>query len=785
MKFTYNWLKQYVDFDWSPEELAEKLTMAGIEVESAVTFGGGVLEQVVVCEVLSSEKHPNADKLSVCKVNDGKAEHQIVCGAKNYKVGDKVPLALPGLTLPNGMTIKPAKLRGVESNGMMCSAQELLIAEYTDGLLILPQDTTLGISLTEALGGVDTVYDIEVTPNRPDWLGVIGIAREISALTGNPLRLPDVTLNESETPVEDTTTVTLDAPDLCPRYTARVIQGVKPGPSPAWLKQLLQKIGMRSISNIVDITNFVLLECGQPLHAFDFNLLADRKISVRRALKGEKFTAIDESEHELSEDMLVIADASRPVALAGIMGGKDSEITDQTTDVILESACFVPDNVRKTSKQSTLSSESSYRFERGTDIEGVLWASSRATSLIHQLAGGKIARGVVDVLHEPIIQRHVTCRFAQVNRVIGVEVPKEKVIQIFNGLGLHQVNSGSTDLDSADKVEVAIPTFRVDLAREADLIEEVCRMYGVNKIPSTMKPAVVAVSDFDTEWDTRARVRQILCGLGYFEAQNQTMVRNGDVPLLNPLTSEQGTLRSSLVPGLLGNVQTNVSRHQLDVRLFEMGHVFNIDGSESYHLAFAATGHREPGSWDLTVRDSQLDIFNLKGAIEELATSIGVSTLTVKSEDHLPESVVLVNGKSIGKLWQVPLTVAKKMDFRSPVFVAEIRLQELLCARETQTTYQELPKFPAVVRDVALIVDESVQHARILEVIKNAQTKNLEEIQLFDVFQGGSIPRGKKSMAYSFRFRSHDKTLTDTEINQAHDKIKRKLEQELHCEIRV
>src|SRR5882724_5707702 len=422
MKFTYNWLKQYVDFAWSPEELAEKLTFAGIEVEDVVSLGGKIPEQVVIGQILSSEKHANADKLSVCRVNDGQGERQIVCGAKNYKVGDKVPLALPGAEMAGGFTIKEAKLRGIESQGMLCSAEELGLPKGEDGLLILPSDAPVGKRFAEYLGPGDTVFDIEVTPNRPDWLSVIGIAREVSALTGNPLKLPEAIVSESGEPVEKLTSVTVEAPDLCPRYTARVIQGVKIGPSPAWLKQILEKVGLRPVNNVVDATNYVLLECGHPLHAFDYKLLDEQRIVVRRANKGERFVAIDGTQHELTPDMLVIADAKRAVALAGIMGGKESEISEQTTDVLLESAWFLPSSVRKTSKQCG-------------------WASDRAAQLIQQLAGGQVARGIIDTLAKPIEKRRVRCRYAQVNRLLGIEVPAEAVKKIFEGLSLSVVSS--------------------------------------------------------------------------------------------------------------------------------------------------------------------------------------------------------------------------------------------------------------------------------------------------------------------------------------------------------
>ena len=758
MKFTYNWLKQYVEVDWSPSELADKLTFAGIEVEDVVETGGGVLQQVVVCQVLSSDKHPNADKLTVCRVNDGHGERQIVCGAKNYKVGDKVPLALPGVVLPNGMTIKEAKLRGIESQGMMCSAEELGLPKGEDGLLILPADTPVGITLSEALGGTDTVFDIEVTPNRPDWLSLIGIAREISALTGHPLKLPEVAVRESGEPVERLTSVTVEAPELCPRYTARVIRGVKIGPSPGWLRQLLEKVGLRSVNNVVDVTNYVLLECGHPLHAFDCNRLAERRVVVRRATEGEQFQAIDGSSHELAKNMLVIADASRAVALAGIMGGKESEISDTTTDVLLESAWFLPANVRKTSKQRGLSTDSSYRFERGADIDGVIWASNRATGLIQQLAGGQVATGIIDTLAKPIEKRRVRCRYAQVNRLLGVEVPPETVKRIFGGLSLTVVSATS------DACQVEVPTFRVDLEREADLIEEVCRIYGVERIPAKMQPSTPAVSEYDAKWDSLARVRRVLTALGFHEAQNQTLVGEGELKLQNPLSADQHALRATLEPGLLANLRTNVSRHQYDVKLFEIGRVFAADGTESLHLALAVTGRRQPDAWETSLREARLDYYDVKGALEEVGSALGVAVSPA--------------------IRQIPPVQAKKLDLRDAVYVAEVDLGPLLAAKRRDKSFQELPKFPAVVRDVALVVDDTVSHAEIVATIENARNKLLERVELFDIYTGSSIPTGKKSMAYSLTFRAPDRTLTDAEVNGAHEQLKRSLVQALKCEIR-
>ncbi len=746
MKFTYNWLKQYVDFPWSPVELAEKLTFAGIEVEDVESLGGKIPAQVVIAQILASEKHPNADKLSVCRVNDGTGERQIVCGARNYQVGDKVPLALPGAEMAAGFTIKESKLRGVMSQGMMCSAEELGLPKGADGLLILPADAPLGKKFVEYVGPGDTLFDIEVTPNRPDWLSVIGIAREIAALTGNELKVPELSLTEGTESTTKLCEVKVEAPELCARYTARVIRGVKIGPSPAWLQQLLEKVGLRSINNVVDVTNYVLLETGHPLHAFDYDLVKGHQIIVRRAANAEAYVAIDDSKHELNSEMLVIADAERAVALAGIMGGKNSEINDATTDVLLEAAYFNPPNIRRTSKRLGLASDSSYRFERGTDIGGLEWASNRAATLIQQLAGGEISRGLLDVLAQPVTKRRVTCRYAQVNRLLGIEVPAGTVKRIFLSLGLVPVS------ETAAAIEVEVPTFRVDLEREADLIEEICRIHGVEKIPAQRLPSLAQVSAFDAQWDARARIRRVLTALGFHEAVNQTMVGQGTLKLQNPLSSDMTALRDSLVSGLLGNLRTNVSRHQYDVRLFEIGRVFAADGQESWKLALVATGRRTVGDWE---RTEKVDYLDLKGALEELGV--------------------------VGEIREIPVLLARKMDLRDAVYHVEL---DLPAVAERERQFRELPKFPAVVRDMALIVEESVPHGAVVAALEKFRSQHLERVELFDIFKGGQIASGKKSLAYSLTFRAADRTLTDAEVNEAHEKMKRQLQQTLSCEIR-
>jgi len=837
MKFTYNWLKEYVAFDWTPEQLAERLTMAGIEVERVEKIGGS-FDGVVVAQILASEKHPNADRLSVCRVNDGKGERQIVCGAKNYKVGDKVPLATPGTKLPNGITIKESKLRDVLSQGMLCSTTELGLGKEADGLMILSPDAPIGKPFGEFLGGSDVMFDVEITPNRPDWLSVIGIAREIAALTGGQICFPKVEqasslfINPAQKDkleacptIEALTSIQVDAPDLCPRYVARVIRGVKIAPSPDWLKTKLERVGLRPINNVVDVTNFVMLEIGQPLHAFDYNLLEGHGIVVRRAA-NEKMTLIDGSEHQLSNEMLVIADAKKPVALAGIMGGKHSEISDKTTDVLLESAYFEPRNIRATSKKLGVSSDSSYRFERGADIGICDWASQRAAALIQQLAGGQICRGAVDTLAKPVAKRRVSIRFDKINRMMGVEVASAQAQQFLNGLGLSVVEQ------NAQQCVAEIPTFRVDIEREEDLVEEVCRIYGVDKIAPAAPSAKPSVSEYDETVDAYNDVRRMMMGLGFSEAINQTLIERstgteayaakstgGDacatIKLQNALAADQTVLRSSLLTGLLGNLRVNVSRRNDDVKLFEIGRVFASDGGKPVEvtmLALAATGRQAPLYWEGAERDEKTNFFVVKGAVEELAAQLGVEglefvsslsetggTRSVASDvsSRSRQSVTLHGGgllaqsaniqlrnKAVGVCGLVSPVVARQFDLRDAAYVAELQLDALLAATANSKRYEPLPMFPAIKRDVAMIVDESVTHAQVMTVVREFRNKLLVQTDLFDVFRGKNIPEKKKSVAYSMTYRAAERTLTDDEVNKLHEKLKQVLKEKLGGEIR-
>lgn len=819
MKVTLNWLKDYVDFDWSPDQLAERLTMLGIEVEG-VEKQSGDFENVVVAQVLSSEKHPNADKLSVCKVADGKGERQIVCGAKNYKVGDKVPLALPGCTLPTPpgqppFTIKISKVRNVESHGMMCSAKELGLAEDAEGLLILDANARVGQPFAEHLGrsGADVIYDLEITPNRPDLNSVIGIAREISALTGNPLRWPQTQENTIQTPTNSLVRVDIQDPELCPRYVARVVRGVKVGPSPAWLKQRLEQVGIRSISNVVDITNYVMLEVGQPLHAFDYHLLekdsdGTRTVVIRRAAEGEKFTTLDGKQQTLTSQMLLIADRTKGIALAGVMGGQNTEINDRTQDVLIESANFKPQNIRATSKKLELRTDSSYRFERGADVGICDWASQRAAVLIQQLAGGEILSAPVDAYPNPRSKQSLNLRTAKVREVLGIDIPIEDQTRFLNSLELKVTNSTDGTLTAE------IPTFRVDMKREVDLIEEITRLYGVDRIPSTPPRGAIGTHPFDSVYDTYADVRRLLISCGLTEAQGQTLISDATVSALlgndatprllrleNPLSSDMNVLRPSLIPGLLDSLRRSLHHQTADVRLFEIGRVFTNLASansapgttalaEERRLALAITGHRQLPFWSGAERDAKLDLLDLKGVLEELLTQLGVRGVQWQRNEtlsplYLESAKVLVGKQPAGEIGQLNPVIARKYDLRDAVLIAEFNLDYLLSRRNLSKSFQPLAAFPAVRRDIAMIVDESVSHEQVLGVAKQAKPQNLEETHLFDIFRGKNVPEGRKSVAYAFTYRHRERTLTEAEVNAAHEKLLEQLKSQLHAEIRA
>jgi phenylalanyl-tRNA synthetase beta chain len=865
MKVTFHWLRQYVDFDWSPAELTERLTMLGLEAESVHKIGGE-FEGIVIAQILTKDKVPGSDKLSACKVNDGKGERLIICGAQNHNVGDKVPLILPNFALPlkpgekEPFVIKERKVFGITSQGMMCSPQELGLPDKVDGLLILPQEAPIGKAFAEYLGraGGDVVYDLEITPNRPDWNSVLGIAREIAAVTGNQLKIPQIpegrvtrvpnSSGQSGTrmarPSEnagDLVSVRIEDAELCPRYTARVVKGVKIGPSPDWLRTTLEKVGVRSINNIVDVTNYVMLETGQPLHAFDYHLIsASRRresaqtsdgknassdgggdkptIVVRRATAGEKFKTLDKVERTLTTEMLLIADEQKGIALAGVMGGQNTEINDRTVDVLIESAYFSPTNIRRTSKALGLRSESSYRFERGADIGMCDWASRRCAQLILETAGGQLAEGVVDAYPKPVEPGQITLRHHKVNELLGIQLKPEECEFYLGQLGLKAVNRKARPVGSGGTPEpmtFQIPTFRVDLKREVDLIEEIARLHGVEKIPATPPRGAIGANAFDSVHDQIAEARRILSGLGLNEAQGQTLVsrdegrgtRDEVVTLANPLSSDMDVLRPGLLPGLIHSLRHNVSRKNYDVALFEVGRVFTegrdaalsrqksgdsaarCPYQEERRVAIALTGRRHLPFWSGDDRDATFDAYDLKGLLEEFFEQFGLRGMTFQrrseSSGWFLESATIQLGKqTLGEFGQLTPPLAKKYDLRDAVLLAELNLDLLLARRNPAKSFKALPPYPAIRRDVAMLVPEGATHDAVLQIVKQTKPANLETVELFDVFRGKNVPDGQKSVAYAFTYRSPEKTLTDAEVNAAHEKLVVQFKQSLGATVR-
>jgi phenylalanyl-tRNA synthetase beta chain len=685
---------------------------------------------------------------------------------------------------------------------MLCSPKELGLADDAEGLLILPPDAKIGQPFAEHLGrsAGDVVYDLEITPNRPDWNSVIGIAREISALTGNPLGLPETKLREGAEQATKWVQVRLEDPELCARYAARVVRGVKVGPSPDWLRQILEKVGIRSISNVVDVTNYVMLEIGQPLHAFDYHLLGKGAsgtpiIVVRRAADGEKFTTLDGQQRSLTKDNLLITDETKAIALAGVMGGQNTEINDKTVDVLIESAWFKPQNIRATSKRLELRTESSYRFERGADVGICDWASRRAAQLILETAGGELLSGVVDAYPTPPAPKEITLRHGTTTALLGVEIPGAESARHLRSLGLEVI------AESPSTCTVRVPTFRVDLKQEVDLIEEIARLHGVDKIPPTPPRGAIGSHAFDTVHDVYAEARRLLTGLGLSEAQGQTLISSESAKLLtndlvalqNPLSSDMDVLRPSLIPGLLDTLRHNLSRKNNEVAVFEIGRVFRSENAvtrEQRNVAIVLTGLRQQGFWSGEDRDATCDVFDLKGALEEFLEQFGLRAVTYARRNeavspYIESAVVQLGGKlTLGEMGQLSPLIAKKYDLRDRVLLAELNLDLLLARRNTGKSFKSLPAFPSVRRDVAMIVPESTTHESVLNSVRKLKPANLERVDLFDVFHGKNIPEGQKSMAYAFTYRHAERTLTDAEVNAAHEKIVEQFRKDLQATIR-
>ncbi len=806
MKISLNWLREYVDYDGTPDTLAELLTMSGVEVEG-VEVRGGRLDKVVVAQVLTREPHPNADRLSVCTVNDGSGQppRQIVCGAKNFKVGDKVPLALPGAELPGEVTIKVGKLRGVESEGMLCSAKELGIAEDAQGLLILSPDAPVGMAMGD-LFQPDTIFDLEITPNRSDLLSHFGLAREVAALSGAALKSPLDAMEtapggEPVTPLP--VVIAANAREACPFYTARVIDDVQVGPSPGWLRTRLESVGVRPINNVVDVTNYVMMELGQPLHAFDASRVGLSGIGVRLASPGEQLKALDGRTYKLLPHHLVIAQISdekglgeEPEGLAGIMGGEDSGVTDATKSIILESAYFAPKGIRRTARELGLSSEASYRFERGVDPEGLLDASRRAEDLLLQICGGT-SQGLAQTKalhghdgHDNEAEASVPLRLSRVEQMLGEPITSQRVTEILTGFGLERV--GGIPADDAvedDETGWIVPSHRLDLRREVDLIEEIVRVHGLDRVESRIGGWVAPSSATDKEYDFQMSLKRRLVGMGFAETRSATLTRHdpaaGGIVLKNPLNEENAALRGTLLPGLLAAAGRNARQGVADLRLFEIGRQFSPDllpgTSEPSMLALLVTGSMRGRSWRHGDPARPLDLYDLRGVLEQL---LAPATVEFQPVAATPGSIavlsadLLLNGQAVGRAGQIAPGLTKD-ELRDDVFMATLTLSQVVTAQIAAAVFKPLARFPSVTRDLAVVVDRALHHGQIDAVLHGAKEPLLSAVELFDVFtddRGEKIAADKKSLAYSLTYRAEDRTLRTEEVNAAHARLKSALQ---------
>lgn len=797
MKFTLSWLSTFVSLeDIPPQPLAEKLTMLGLEVDAVTPLYQG-LDQIITAVVNSVQKHPNGDRLSLCQVDTGADTIQIVCGAPNVRQGMVTALALPGVRLPGGMKIKKARVRGEDSLGMLCSARELGLSEDHSGIMELDSSLAAGMPLDTALGLVsDTMIEVDLTPNRPDCASVLGIAREVAGFTGQKLVLP-----VQEVPALTGTndfSVTIEEPALCPRYTARRLTNVTIGPSPQWLQRQLLAVGMRPINNIVDITNFVMLELGQPLHAFDFKKLRQGKIIVRCPHAHEKeLCTLDGSRRSLAPDMLMICDGEGPVAVAGVMGGLDSEVTAATTEILLESACFDPVSIRRTARRLNLPSEASYRFERGVDPNIAPVAMERAVGLMVELAGAEVCAGGIDEYPGRKKLRNIRLRPARVCSLLGMELSTDQIAAYLRAIEFPVVPADEENL------LVEVPSFRPDIEREIDLVEEIARLVGYNEIPTTMPLIKMDYPVRDALRELRKTVSGVALGQGFFEAINYSFVdekhldlmrlhpddpRRRLTRLLNPLTEEQGVMRSMLLPGLLENVSRNINYQQPDLRLFEVGKVFvqrtpGEQPDENYMLCAVCTGSRYPGASPIHFSGMESDIFDIKGLLEAIIDTLGISGRNisivpgVENEGEQPyiqpgSALTLIGGeKEIAGIGQVHEEVLRNMGIKQPVYFLECNLHLLGTLPRSGKRFTPIPRYPMMKRDIALLVPEQLPAGDLLAAIRSQRSELVESVDIFDVYSGKPIEKGMKSVALSVAYRSTEKTLDDTTVDKIHEKI--------------
>lgn len=798
MLISLNWLKQYIDLDGIEiNEMENALTMIGQEVEK-IEIAGSNLENVVTAKIIEKEMHPDSDHLTVCKVDNGKEILQIVCGASNHKAGDKVVLAQIGARLSEDFVIKKGKIRGKESCGMLCSEVELGIGSDKDGIIILPEDAPIGVPFKDYLGINDTVFELEITPNRPDCLSHIGIARELSAYYGKELKYPETEIkSEIEEKTSDNVKVSIEDSNLSRRYVTRILKNVTVKESPKWLKERIEAVGLRSINNIVDVSNFILMEMNHPNHVFDLDKIEGNEIKVKSAVKGDKLVTLDEQERELEDGDIVICDSKKILALGGVMGGLDSEVTDNTKNILLEVAQFNPQNVRKTSRRLTLLSDSSYRFERGIDVEDSIKVINRLANLIQEVAGGEILNGYVDVYPVPHENKVAELNFERLNRFVGKVIPREKVIEILRNLEIDVKDNGDT-------LTLTAPSYRGDLELEQDYFEEVIRMYGFDNIENILpRVDINKNSTLDTTKLTD-RVKTICASVGLKEVINYSFIPKDALQKLkftgvsedklidisNPITEDFVTMRPTLLYSLIKNAKDNMNRNVSNIRFFEVSRTFEKAeelAKEDIKVGIILAGENDKTLWN--PKPVHYDFYDLKGIVEEVFSKLKFQSFSIKrsvqTEFHPGRSADVFVGKEyIGSFGEIHPDVLENFGLnKKTILVAEFNIELIKKYINKPFVYQGIVKYPAVPRDLALVMNENILVGDVLKTIEKID-KKVEKVELFDIYQGIGVEPGKKSVAISILLRDDSKTLEEKEINDIIDKILAKMKKDYMAELR-
>ena len=798
MLISLNWLKQYIDLDGIEiNEMENSLTMIGQEVEK-IEIAGSNLENVVTAKIIEKEMHPDSDHLTVCKVDNGKEILQIVCGASNHKAGDKVVLAQIGARLSEDFVIKKGKIRGKESCGMLCSEVELGIGSDKDGIIILPEDAPIGVPFKDYLGINDTVFELEITPNRPDCLSHIGIARELSAYYGKELKYPETEIkSEISEKTSDNVNVSIEDSNLSRRYVTRILKNVTVKESPKWLKERIEAVGLRSINNIVDVSNFILMEMNHPNHVFDLDKIEGNEIKVKSAVKGDKLVTLDEQERELEDGDIVICDSKKILALGGVMGGLDSEVTDNTKNILLEVAQFNPQNVRKTSRRLTLSSDSSYRFERGIDVEDSIKVINRLANLIQEVAGGEILNGYVDVYPVPHENKVAELNFERLNRFVGKVIPREKVIEILRNLEIDVKDNGDT-------LTLTAPSYRGDLELEQDYFEEVIRMYGFDNIENILpRVDINKNSTLDTTKLTD-KVKTICASVGLKEVINYSFIPKDALQKLkftgvsedklidisNPITEDFVTMRPTLLYSLIKNAKDNMNRNVSNIRFFEVSRTFEKAeelAKEDIKVGIILAGENDKTLWN--PKPVHYDFYDLKGIVEEIFSKLKFQSFSIKrsvqTEFHPGRSADVFVGKEyIGSFGEIHPDVLENFGLnKKTVLVAEFNIELIKKYINKPFVYQGIVKYPAVPRDLALVMNENILVGDVLKTIEKID-KKVEKVELFDIYQGIGVEPGKKSVAISILLRDDSKTLEEKEINDIIDKILAKMKKDYMAELR-